>query len=56
MSRQPVENHFVEMHEMVPIGSGAERKTESYAFSCFAHDNKGQHRVCSQPLPCYTDR
>lgn len=35
-SGQPVENHFVEMHEMVPIGSGAERKMESYALSRYA--------------------
>jgi len=35
-SGQPVENHFVEVHEMVPIGSGAERKMESYALSRYA--------------------
>lgn len=35
-SGQPVENHFVEMHEMVPIGSGAERKMESCALSRYA--------------------
>lgn len=35
-SGQPVKNHFVEMHEMVPIGSGAERKMESYALSRYA--------------------
>ena len=35
-SGQPIEDHFVEMHEMVPIGSGAERKMESYAFSRYA--------------------
>lgn len=35
-SGQPVENHFVEMHEMVPIGSGAERKMASYALSRYA--------------------
>lgn len=35
-SGQPVENHFVEMHEMVLIGSGAERKMESYALSRYA--------------------
>ncbi len=35
-SGQPVENHFVEMHEMVSIGSGAERKMESYALSRYA--------------------
>lgn len=35
-SGQPVGNHFVEMHEMVSIGSGAERKMESYALSRYA--------------------
>ncbi|NOU35652.1 MAG: DNA damage-inducible protein D [Kiritimatiellaceae bacterium] len=35
-SGQAVENHFVEMHEMVSIGSGAERKMESYALSRYA--------------------
>ena len=35
-SGQPVEYHFVEMHEMVLIGSGAERNMESYAFSRYA--------------------
>jgi DNA-damage-inducible protein D len=35
-SGQPVENHFVEMHEMVSIGSGAARKMESYALSRYA--------------------
>ncbi|MBU1222054.1 DNA damage-inducible protein D [Myxococcota bacterium] len=35
-SGQLLENHFVEMHEMVPIGSGAERKMESYALSRYA--------------------
>ncbi len=35
-SGQPIENHFVEMHEMVRIGSGANRKMESYALSRYA--------------------
>lgn len=35
-SGQLVSDHFVEMHEMVPIGSGAERKMESYALSRYA--------------------
>lgn len=35
-SDQPVSDHFVEMHEMVLIGSGAERKMESYALSRYA--------------------
>ena len=35
-SGQPVENHFVEMHEMVIIGSGAKRKMDSYALSRYA--------------------
>jgi len=36
LSGQAIENHFVEMHEMVPIGSGAERKMDSYALSRYA--------------------
>ena len=35
-SGQQIKNHFVEMHEMVSIGSGAERKMESYALSRYA--------------------
>ena len=35
-SEQTVDDHFVEMHEMVPIGSGAERKMESFALSRYA--------------------
>lgn len=35
-SGQPISDHFVEMHEMVPIGSGAEREMESYALSRYA--------------------
>ncbi|WP_301099846.1 DNA damage-inducible protein D [Otariodibacter sp.] len=35
-SGQIVDNHFVEMHEMVPLGSGAERRMESYALSRYA--------------------
>ena len=35
-SGQPIENHFVEMHEMVPIGSGASRKIESVMLSRYA--------------------
>ena len=35
-SDQPAENHFVEVHEMVPIGSGAVREMESYALSRYA--------------------
>jgi len=31
-----VENHFVEVNEMVPIGSGAERKTENIKLSRYA--------------------
>ena len=30
-SGQQIKNHFVEMHEIVSIGSGTERKMESYA-------------------------
>ena len=35
-SDQQIKNHFVEMHEMVSIGSGTERKMESYALSRYA--------------------
>ncbi|MBN8684894.1 MAG: DNA damage-inducible protein D [Chitinophagales bacterium] len=35
-SDQPVENHFVDFHEMVPIGSGAERKIENVKLSRYA--------------------
>lgn len=35
-SGQRVADHFVEMHEMVPIGSGAERKMPSLALSRYA--------------------
>ena len=35
-SKQRVENHIVEFNEMVPIGSGAERLTQSYKLSRYA--------------------
>jgi DNA-damage-inducible protein D len=35
-SGQNVGNHFVEMHEMVPIGSGAKREMSSWALSRYA--------------------
>lgn len=35
-SSQPVENHFVDFHEMVEIGSGAERKIENVKLSRYA--------------------
>jgi DNA-damage-inducible protein D len=35
-SGQLVKDHFVEMHEMVPLGSGAERKMASYGLSRYA--------------------
>lgn len=35
-SGHPVDNHFVEMHEMVKIGSGAERSMPSWALSRYA--------------------
>lgn len=35
-SGQSVDDHFVEMHEMVPIGSGAEREMPSWALSRYA--------------------
>jgi DNA-damage-inducible protein D len=35
-SGQEITNHFVEEHEMVALGSGAEREMESYALSRYA--------------------
>jgi DNA-damage-inducible protein D len=35
-SGNSIENHFVDMHEMVSIGSGAERKTENVKLSRYA--------------------
>ncbi len=35
-SGQSISDHFVQMHEMVDIGSGAQRKMESYGFSRYA--------------------
>ncbi len=35
-SEQAVSDHFVEIHEMVDLGSGAQRKMASYAFSRYA--------------------
>lgn len=35
-SEQPLDNHFVDFHEMVPIGSGAEREMESVKLSRYA--------------------
>jgi len=35
-SGQPIENHFVDMHEMVDIGSGAQRKMPSMGLSRYA--------------------
>lgn len=35
-SGQPVSDHFVELHEMVDIGSGAQREMDSYALSRYA--------------------
>jgi len=35
-SGQDIEDHFVEMHEMVAIGSGAKRKMAAYALSRYA--------------------
>jgi len=35
-SGQAVSDHFVEMHEMVDLGSGAQRKVASYALSRYA--------------------
>ncbi len=35
-SGQEIADHFVEVHEMVPIGSGAEREMPSFALSRYA--------------------
>lgn len=35
-SSQPVEDHFVEVHEMVDIGSGAKREIDNYYLSRYA--------------------
>ncbi len=35
-SGQPISDHFVEMHEMVDIGSGARREMDSLALSRYA--------------------
>lgn len=35
-SNETIENHFVDFHEMVPIGSGAERSMESVKLSRYA--------------------
>lgn len=35
-SGEPIENHFVDFHEMVPIGSGAERSMKSVKLSRYA--------------------
>lgn len=39
-----ISDHFVEIHEMVPIGSGADRKMKSYALSR-DHSIHGEWRV-----------
>ncbi|MDX8388984.1 MAG: hypothetical protein R8M38_00700 [Mariprofundaceae bacterium] len=36
VSGQAIDDHFVEMHEMVDIGSGAQRKMVSYSLSRYA--------------------
>lgn len=49
-SGQPVENHFVELHEMVQIGSGAEREIQeatsdgraAFDRAMIAHENVGK--------------
>lgn len=35
-SRQPVSDHFVEVHEMIELGKGGMRKVDSYALSRYA--------------------
>ncbi len=47
-SGQPESDHFVEMHEMVPIGSGAEREMESYARHVTVNKCRGKEDITAQ--------
>ena len=49
-SQLPVEDHFVEMHEMVEIGSGARRALEDWALSRYACYLVIQNADPSKPL------
>jgi len=50
ISGQAVPDHFVEMHEMVDIGSGAQRKMASYALSPYACYPIVQNADSSKPI------
>jgi len=50
LSGQPLSDHFVEMHEMVDIGSGAKRKMASYALSRYACYLIVQNADSSKPI------
>jgi len=49
-SGQNIDDHFVEMHEMVDIGSGAQRKMESYSLSRYACYLIVQNADASKPV------
>jgi DNA-damage-inducible protein D len=49
-SGQNIDDHFVEMHEMVDIGSGAQRKMESSALSRYACYLIVQNADSSKPI------
>jgi len=50
VSGQAINDHFVEMHEMVDIGSGAQRKMESYSLSRYACYLIVQNADASKPV------
>jgi len=50
VSGQNIADHFVEMHEMVDIGSGAQRKMDSYALSRYACYLIVQNADSSKPV------
>jgi DNA-damage-inducible protein D len=50
ISGQAISDHFVEMHEMVGIGSGAKRKMESYTLSRYACYLIVQNADSSKPV------
>jgi DNA-damage-inducible protein D len=47
-SGQAVSDHFVEMHEMVGIGSGAQREVDSYVPSLYASYHMGSIQASAQ--------
>jgi len=50
ISEQAIGDHFVEMHEMVDIGSGAQRKMSSYSLSRYACYLIVQNADASKPV------